>query len=257
MCVCGWAGGWFGVSLRVSGAAVPTTPPHTHTHPLPPPPPCTHPPTHTVVSFATHPDTQHRGAYLDATRHSEGAVCNQRGGWDQPCVGRRQGTAARARGQCVRRPWRGHHSNPGSQPPRGPHAPHYVVRILSSCTWLPRSLMHACVCVCLRACVCVCACVCICVCMLCVCVWAQGVAGWLSNSPALIADAVHSLSDLASDVVTAVTVYYSRQPADENHPYGHGKVGCSVPMQPCSHSHAAPQHLGARWARWHCAVVLT
>lgn len=48
-------------------------------------------------------------------------------------------------------------------------------------------------------------------------------AGILSGSSALIADAAHSLSDLISDFVTLFVVQYARVPADEDHPYGHGR----------------------------------
>ena len=49
------------------------------------------------------------------------------------------------------------------------------------------------------------------------------VAGLLGHSSAMIADAVHSLSDLASDVVVVVFVRLSSKPQDTDHDYGHGK----------------------------------
>ncbi len=52
---------------------------------------------------------------------------------------------------------------------------------------------------------------------------AKGGAGVACGSSALIADAVHSLSDLASDAATVASVRLSRQPADHDHPYGHGR----------------------------------
>lgn len=48
-------------------------------------------------------------------------------------------------------------------------------------------------------------------------------AGVLGNSTALIADAVHSLSDLLSDVVLVIAFRIVRKPYDEDHNYGHGK----------------------------------
>jgi cation diffusion facilitator family transporter len=51
----------------------------------------------------------------------------------------------------------------------------------------------------------------------------KGAAGLASNSPAMLADAVHSLSDLVSDGVTMWAFMIARKPADEDHPYGHGK----------------------------------
>ncbi len=50
---------------------------------------------------------------------------------------------------------------------------------------------------------------------------AQAVAGWLTHSQGLIADSVHSLSDLASDVVVLLALRHSRKEADEDHHYGH------------------------------------
>ena len=49
-------------------------------------------------------------------------------------------------------------------------------------------------------------------------------AGVLGGSAALVADAIHSLSDLASDLVVLVGYRVGRLPEDEDHPYGHGKV---------------------------------
>lgn len=49
------------------------------------------------------------------------------------------------------------------------------------------------------------------------------VAGILGNSSALIADAVHSLSDFITDIIVLVFVRISGKPEDEDHRYGHGK----------------------------------
>ena len=48
-------------------------------------------------------------------------------------------------------------------------------------------------------------------------------AGIVGNSAAMIADAVHSLSDLITDVVIIVFVRISAKPKDKDHNYGHGK----------------------------------
>lgn len=48
-------------------------------------------------------------------------------------------------------------------------------------------------------------------------------AGVLGASAAMIADAVHSLSDLLTDFVVLLFVKISSRPADSDHPYGHGK----------------------------------
>jgi len=49
------------------------------------------------------------------------------------------------------------------------------------------------------------------------------VAGVLGHSSAMVADAVHSLSDFLTDVVVLVFVHISAKPQDESHEYGHGK----------------------------------
>lgn len=48
-------------------------------------------------------------------------------------------------------------------------------------------------------------------------------AGILGHSAAMIADAVHSLSDFLTDLVVLLFVKLSSKPADKNHDYGHGK----------------------------------
>lgn len=49
------------------------------------------------------------------------------------------------------------------------------------------------------------------------------VAGIVGHSSAMIADAVHSLSDFATDIIIIAFVRISEKPQDENHDYGHGK----------------------------------
>lgn len=49
------------------------------------------------------------------------------------------------------------------------------------------------------------------------------VAGLLGRSSAMVADAVHSLSDLVSDIVVLVMVKVSSKEQDKGHDYGHGK----------------------------------
>ena len=48
-------------------------------------------------------------------------------------------------------------------------------------------------------------------------------AGLLGRSGAMVADAVHSFSDLATDVVVVAFARVSAKPKDEGHDYGHGK----------------------------------
>ena len=49
------------------------------------------------------------------------------------------------------------------------------------------------------------------------------IAGFLGHSSALVADAVHSLSDFATDIIVIVFVKISGKPEDDDHRYGHGK----------------------------------
>ena len=48
-------------------------------------------------------------------------------------------------------------------------------------------------------------------------------AGLLGHSSAMVADAIHSLSDFLTDIVVILFVRWSGKPADEDHDYGHGK----------------------------------
>ena len=49
------------------------------------------------------------------------------------------------------------------------------------------------------------------------------IAGVLGHSSAMVADAVHSLSDFVTDIVVLVFVRISGKPKDKSHDYGHGK----------------------------------
>jgi cation diffusion facilitator family transporter len=48
--------------------------------------------------------------------------------------------------------------------------------------------------------------------------------GWVAHSQALVADGIHSLSDLATDFVVLYAAKHSHREADEAHPYGHGRI---------------------------------
>ena len=52
---------------------------------------------------------------------------------------------------------------------------------------------------------------------------AKLLAGLLGHSAALVADAAHSLSDLATDAAVLVFVRIAARPPDEDHHFGHGK----------------------------------
>ncbi len=49
------------------------------------------------------------------------------------------------------------------------------------------------------------------------------VAGIVGHSAAMVADAVHSLSDFVTDIIVLVFVHISSKPQDKSHDYGHGK----------------------------------
>ena len=52
----------------------------------------------------------------------------------------------------------------------------------------------------------------------------KAVAGVISGSAALLADAGHSGADVANNVFVLASLIYSRRPADETHPYGHDRA---------------------------------
>jgi len=52
----------------------------------------------------------------------------------------------------------------------------------------------------------------------------KGIVGVFGNSYALVADAIESTSDVFSSILVLVGLKYAAKPADENHPYGHGKA---------------------------------
>jgi len=52
----------------------------------------------------------------------------------------------------------------------------------------------------------------------------KGLAGVFGNSYALIADAIESTTDIFSSFLVLFGLKYSNKPADDNHPYGHGRA---------------------------------
>ncbi|SFS78644.1 cation diffusion facilitator family transporter [Lutibacter maritimus] len=52
----------------------------------------------------------------------------------------------------------------------------------------------------------------------------KGFAGVFGNSYALIADAIESTTDIFSSLLVLFGLKYAKRPADDNHPYGHGKI---------------------------------
>lgn len=52
----------------------------------------------------------------------------------------------------------------------------------------------------------------------------KGISGYFGNSYALIADAIESTTDIFASFLVLFGIKYANKPADENHPYGHGRV---------------------------------
>lgn len=50
------------------------------------------------------------------------------------------------------------------------------------------------------------------------------ITGIIGSSSALIADGIHSFSDLFTDICAIIGSHFSNKPADLKHPYGHGKL---------------------------------
>lgn len=52
----------------------------------------------------------------------------------------------------------------------------------------------------------------------------KGLAGFFGNSYALVADGIESITDIFASFLVLFGIKYSNRPADENHPYGHGRA---------------------------------
>jgi len=50
------------------------------------------------------------------------------------------------------------------------------------------------------------------------------IVGTMIGSISLIADGIHSLSDMITSIIVIASFYMSRKPSDEEHPFGHGRV---------------------------------
>lgn len=81
---------------------------------------------------------------------------------------------------------------------------------------------------------------------------AKMTAGLLGHSHALVADAVESLADVFSSLIVWRGVVVAAEPADEEHPYGHGKA---EPLAAAVVS--ATLLLAAAWIAFHSARELT
>ena len=50
------------------------------------------------------------------------------------------------------------------------------------------------------------------------------VVGFLSGSAALVADGIHSLTDMTTDLIVLLGVHFGLKEPDQKHPYGHGRI---------------------------------
>ena len=56
------------------------------------------------------------------------------------------------------------------------------------------------------------------------------IVGWLGASQAVVADAVHSLSDMFTDFAVIFGIKYWSAPPDRDHPYGHQRIEAIVTL---------------------------
>ncbi len=54
-------------------------------------------------------------------------------------------------------------------------------------------------------------------------------AGIIGKSSVLIADAINSISDVATNIVVFISAKLSRKEQDDDHPYGHEKIDSGYP----------------------------
>jgi len=57
---------------------------------------------------------------------------------------------------------------------------------------------------------------------------AQMVIGWFGRSQGLVADGIHTLSDIITDAMVLLALKHGAKEADEEHPYGHGRIETAV-----------------------------
>lgn len=72
--------------------------------------------------------------------------------------------------------------------------------------------------------------------------------GWTARSQALLADGVHSLSDLVTDAALLVGVRFWSAEPDSRHPYGHGRIETTVSLSIAAA--LAAVSLGIVWRAW-------
>ncbi|MFL7939245.1 cation diffusion facilitator family transporter [Priestia megaterium] len=50
------------------------------------------------------------------------------------------------------------------------------------------------------------------------------IVGWIGNSDAVFADGIHSAADVFASIIVLLVIRVANKPADDDHPYGHGKA---------------------------------
>ena len=91
------------------------------------------------------------------------------------------------------------------------------------CMWCVCVCVYVlCVCLCVYV-VCVCVCLCVCVCVVYVCVWWTG--GLMAHSLAVVSDAAHMLTDVASFMISLLAIYLAGRPATKRLSFGWHRAG--------------------------------
>ena len=57
---------------------------------------------------------------------------------------------------------------------------------------------------------------------------AQVIIGWIGRSQGLVADGIHTVSDVVTDTMVLFALKHGAKAADEDHPYGHGRIETAV-----------------------------
>lgn len=98
----------------------------------------------------------------------------------------------------------------------------------------------------------------------------KGLAGVAGNSFALVADAIESTSDVFSSILVLLGLKYAHRDADDNHPYGHGRieplvtfivvaflvVSATIIAKEAIRNIGTPHELPASWTLWVLGIII-
>jgi cation diffusion facilitator family transporter len=84
----------------------------------------------------------------------------------------------------------------------------------------------------------------------------KGLAGFFGNSYALIADAIESTTDIFSSFLVLFGIKYSNKPADENHPYGHGRAEPLITFLVVGFLITSPHDLPKSWTLYVLGAII-